>query len=113
MAKKNILLQTPPYLVEKSIKTLGNNLQTARLRRGLTIKDVAEKIGTGVKAVSDAEKGKVSTSIAMFTALLWVYDLLQPMENLADPLSDKEGLRLAELKEPKRVRSKKEINNDF
>ncbi len=33
---------------------------------GLTIKDVAEKIGAGPRAVMDAEKGKPSTSIAVY-----------------------------------------------
>lgn len=37
----------PPYPVEQTIKRLGVNLRTARLRRNLTIQDVAEKIGAG------------------------------------------------------------------
>jgi transcriptional regulator with XRE-family HTH domain len=40
---------------------LGGNLRTARLRRDLTINEAAEKIGTGSRAVSDAERGKPST----------------------------------------------------
>lgn len=113
MASQNMLLQAPPYMVKKAIQMLGVNLKKARIRRGLTLKNVAEKIGTGVKAVGDAEKGKISTSIAVFTALLWVYDLIQPMDSLANPLLDKVGLKLSELKSPKRVRAKKEIDNDF
>jgi len=90
---------------------LGKNLRTARLRRNLTIKDVAEKIETGPRAVSDAEKGKISTSIAVYTALLWAYDLLSPMEELADPALDEEGLNLSLLKE--RARAKKGLDNEF
>ena len=59
MARKNKLLETPPYAVEQALKHLGANLRTARLRRNLTIQDVAEKIGTGPRAVGDAEKGKL------------------------------------------------------
>jgi len=76
MTARNTLIQAPPYPVERTIKRLGANLRTARLRRNLTIEEIGEKIGTGPRAVSDAEKGKVSTGIAVYTALLWAYDLL-------------------------------------
>lgn len=103
----------PPYPVEQAIKRLGTNLRTARLRRNLTVKEVSEKIGTGPRAVADAEKGKISTGIAVYTALLWVYDLLEPMNELADPALDKEGLSLSLSKERTRARTKKGLDNDF
>lgn len=111
MTAKNTLTQAPPYAVEKAIKRLGKNLRTARLRRNLTIEEVSEKIGTGPRAISDAEKGKISTSIAVYTALLWAYDLLSPMEELADPALDEEGLNLSPLKE--RARAKEGLDNEF
>jgi len=46
MARKNTLTTAPPYAVEKALHRLGANLRIARLRRNLTIEDVAEKIGT-------------------------------------------------------------------
>lgn len=113
MTAKNTLIQAPPYPVEKAIKNLGANLRTARLRRNLTIEEVGEKIGTGPRAVSDAEKGKISTGIAVYTALLWVYDLLGPMNELADPAFDEEGLSLSLSKERARGRSKEGLDNDF
>ena len=57
MARKNTLTSSPPYVVEQTLNRLGANLRIARLRRNLTIEDVAEKIGTGRRAVIDAEKG--------------------------------------------------------
>ena len=111
MTAKNTLTQAPPYAVEKAIKRLGTNLRTARLRRNLTIEDVAQKIGTGPRAVSDAEKGKISTSIAVYTALLWACDLLDQMRDVADPALDEEGLNLSLLKE--RARAKEGLDNEF
>ena len=58
MSAKNTLIQVPPYPVEQAIKRLGANLRTARLRRNLTIEAVGEKIGTGPRAVTDAEEGQ-------------------------------------------------------
>ncbi len=113
MAQKNILYETPPYLVENSISLLAQNLKTARLRRNLTIKEVAEKIGTGVKVIHDAEQGKATTSIVVYFALLWAYDLLKNTENLANPLEDEVGMRLMESKAPKRSKMRKVLDNDF
>jgi len=113
MARKNILTQAPPYAVEQAVKHLGANLRTARLRRNLTIAEVAEKIGTGPRAVSDAERGKISTGIAVYTALLWAYDLLRPMSSLADPAKDEEGLALASKRERARGHVPEELDSDF
>lgn len=113
MTAKNTLTQAPPYAVERAIKRLGSNLRTARLRRNLTIEDVANKIGTGPRAVSDAEQGKITTSIAVYTALLWTFDLLSPMEQLADPSTDDEGLALSMRRERARAGRPEELDSDF
>jgi len=110
---RNSLLQNPPFLVEQALKHLGASLRTARLRRHQTIAQVAEKIGTGPRAVRDAEKGKPSTGIGIYTALLWAYDLLQPLENVANPANDEQGLTLADADQPKRARKSNELTNDF
>lgn len=113
MAKKNQLLAAPPYPVEQMLKRLGANLRTARLRRKLTIDDLAQKIGTGPRAVAEAEKGKPSTGVVVYAALLWALDLLNQMEDVADPAKDEEGQRLALSREPSRARHSKEEDNDF
>lgn len=113
MTAKNTLTQTPPYPVEQAIRRLGANLRTARLNRNLTIEEVASKIGAGPRAVTAAEQGKISTGIAVYTALLWVYDLLNPMSELADPARDEEGLALSMRRERARSRKPEELDNDF
>ena len=113
MAKKNLLLKAPPYAVEEILRKLGANLRTARLRRNLTIEEIAQKIGTGRRAVAEAEKGKPSAGIAIYVALLWAMDLLGQMEEIADPAKDKEGQRLALSREPSRARHIQEDDNDF
>ncbi len=113
MARKNTLTTTPPYPVEETLGRMGANLRTARLRRNLTIEDVAAKIGTGRRAVIEAERGKPSTSAAVYMALLWAYDLLDQMNDIADPVLDEEGLSLSLSKDRTRARAKKGLDNDF
>lgn len=104
MMARNKLLAAPPYPVEQTLKRLGANLRIARIRRNLTIEDMAEKIGTGVRAVSDAEHGKASTGIAVYTALLWALDLLDQMDDVAAPEKDEQGQALALSRERARAR---------
>ena len=113
MTAKNTLTTAPPYAVEQTLRRLGSNLRTARLRRNLTIEDVAQKIGTGPRPVSDAERGKVTTAAAVYIALLWAYDLLGPMGNIADPGLDDEGLALGSLRERSRARRTASLDDNF
>jgi transcriptional regulator with XRE-family HTH domain len=113
MVFRNQLLQAPPYPVEQALKRLGNDLRTARIRRNHTIEEVAQKIGTGPRAVMDAEKGKASTGIAVYAALLWVYGLLQPLNDVANPAKDEQGIRLIAAKEKTRVRKSAGLDSDF
>ena len=113
MAARNQLIEAPPYPVEQALKRLGDNLRTARIRRNYTIGEVAGKIGTGRRAVRDAENGKASTGIGVFAALLWVYDLLAPLDDLANPAKDAQGLTFASAKEKTRVRKSAGLSNEF
>ena len=113
MSMINDLLTAPPYAVESTLKQLGANLRTARLRRKLTIEEVAARIGTGYRAVANAEKGHPTTGIAVYIALLWVYNLLPQMHAVADPSNDIEGETLALSREPIRTRHRREKDDDF
>ena len=113
MVRTNKLNLAPPYPVELSIKRLGENLRVARIRRNLTIADVAERIGTGPRAVMDAEKGKPSTGMVVYGALLWLYDQLYQLDEVADPSKDEEGRLLEMAKQRTRARQNKGLDNDF
>ncbi|PYS54476.1 MAG: hypothetical protein DMG13_08140 [Acidobacteria bacterium] len=110
---RNQLLQSPPYPVQRALTHLGQNLRMARIRRRFTIDEVAQKIGAGRRAVMDAENGKPSTGIAVYAALLWVYDLLSPLPDVANPAKDEQGLILASAQEKTRVRKSGDLDNDF
>jgi transcriptional regulator with XRE-family HTH domain len=113
MTASNKLLTAPPYAVEQSLKRLGVDLRTARLRRNLTIADLAAKIGTGPRAIGAAEKGKPSTAVAVYAAMLWALDLLPQFDEVALPEKDEEGQTLALARERGRARQKTGLSNDF
>ncbi|SRR5258706_15977990 len=113
MTRKNTLTNAPPYAVEQALKRLGADLRTARLRRNLTIRQVAEKIGTGPRALMDAEKGRPGTSAAVYLALLWAYGLLERQSEVADPMQDAEGLARTASRSRARPSTSSGLDNDF
>ena len=113
MGIRSALLSAPPHAVEMALKRLGANLRTARIRRNLTVAEVAEKIGTGRRAVMDAEKGQASAGIATYVALLWAYDLIDQLDDVAAPSRDERGQSLALIRERKRARKPAGLFDDF
>ncbi|MBX9671662.1 MAG: hypothetical protein K2X93_29000 [Candidatus Obscuribacterales bacterium] len=79
----------------------------------MTVSDVAERIGTGPRAVMDAERGKVSTGMVVYAALLWLYDQLDQLNDVADPSKDEEGLSMESARARQRVRKGRGLDNDF
>jgi hypothetical protein len=61
----------------------------------------------------DAEKGKPSTSIGVYAALLWVYDLLAPLADAANPAKDEQGLTFASARRRTRARKSAGLSNEF
>jgi transcriptional regulator with XRE-family HTH domain len=102
-----------PHSVELSIRKFGQNLRAARLRRNLSIEDVAKKIGVSRFVVADAEKGKPSTGIAVYAALLWTYGLSNQLTEIAGPTQDKEGAILSLRRERARTSRSGSLSNDF
>jgi transcriptional regulator with XRE-family HTH domain len=108
-----MLVLSPPHSVEQTILQLGENLRVARIRRNMTIAEVAQRIGTGPRAVMDAEKGKASTGLVVYAALLWLYNQLDQLSEVADPLRDSEGLSLDSMRQRQRARKSAGLDNDF
>lgn len=113
MAIQNALVAAPPYRVEEALTRLGANLRTARVRRKLSLQDVADKIGVGRHVVANAERGKPLTGVIVYLAMLWAYDLLDQLSEVADPARDSQGLALELASEKSRVRRREAMSNDF
>lgn len=113
MSKRNAVTTAPPFEVEQTLKVLGANLRTARLARNLSIEAAAAKIGVGYRAVSTAEAGKATTAIGVYVSLLWAYDLLSQVREIADPTRDALVQRAARARERAYPTGKGALDNDF
>lgn len=90
--RTNYLMSHLPAPVDAALKSLGGNLKTARLRRGLTVQQVAEEIGVSRQLVAEVERGKPMTGMAVYAAVLWHLGLLDRLKDVADPTQDKVGM---------------------
>lgn len=113
MPPRSKLVSAPPYAVEAAITRLGAHLRIARVRRNLSHADMANKLGVDRHVIADAERGKITTSIALYAGLLWGLNLLERLEPVADPALDEEGRALAMNEERTRAYPSGTLSNDF
>ena len=108
MAKPAVSL---PFEAAQVIKELGQNLRTARLRRNLTLQEVADRVGIHRETLALAEKGSPGESIGNYVRALWVLGLASQISSVASPETDRVGQALAPARE--RARAAGGMSNDF
>lgn len=99
----------PSIAVEASLKALGANLKTARLRRRLPQSQVAERAGISLNTLAKVEAGDPGVSIGNVAAIMQAIGLGAPMGDIASPASDTSGLRLESERLPKRARAPRRL----
>ena len=104
---------TPPARVSATLTRLGTNVRTARLRRRLSIEQVAERVGCSRYTVSSVEKGRPGVSAGAYFTVLWSLELLDDARLLADPDRDDEGKVLQAARLPAALRIHEPLNDDF
>lgn len=72
----------PKY--ERQLQGLGENIRLARLRRDLSVAQVAERAGIGRNAVMKIEKGDAGVSIGAYLRVLIVLGLEQDLFRVAE-----------------------------
>lgn len=99
----------PNLVVIRSIRKLGRDIRSARLRRRLPMSLVAERAGIFVKTLGSLEKGETGVSIGHVAAVIAALGMGTPFSDILDQKNDNFGLLLDEGRLPKRARlSRKE-----
>lgn len=88
-----------PVAVQVQMRLYAENIRAARLRRGLSAAQLAEKAGVSVRTLHRIESGLTGVAFAHIASVLWAMNLLP---NIADPGADEEGLR-AELRRTRKI----------
>jgi transcriptional regulator with XRE-family HTH domain len=113
MARVSKISKSPPAAVEEMLKRLGRNIRTARLRRRLSMEELAERIGISRYVLADVENGKPTTAVVAYLGALWALGLHKNINELADPDRDEEGKILERARSPRTAPKRKIIDDDF
>ena len=99
--------------VEELLQQVGQNIKMARIRRNLTILELANRVHVDERTISRLEKGDPSINFKNLVTVLMVLGLEDSVFDLADPNADELGRALELQKYPKRVRKMDQLSDDF
>lgn len=88
---------------KRALEALGANLKTARLKRRISVKGFAERIGVSESTVIRLEKGDAGVSIGTLAMACLVLGELERISGFLDAGSDDTGLLLEREALPKRI----------
>lgn len=92
----------PP--TERRLAQMGERIRTARLRRRLSAKRVAERAGMSLMTLRSVERGGAGVTIGAYAAVLHVLGLDGDLDNVANV--DALGRDLQDASLPRRARLK-------
>lgn len=90
---------------KQALERLGNDIRTARLRRGVAVADLAVRAGTSPSSISRLEKGDSGVAIGTLAEVLVALGLIERLTDLVDVRKDDLGLALAVERGPRRGRT--------
>lgn len=101
-------MATAPNLpVDRALKALGQNIDLARRRRGMSQADLASRMGVSVSTVRRLEGGHSGTALTYLGSALQVFGELEKLRLLLDTPTDSVGLALMDAELPTRIYSKR------
>ena len=92
-----------PPVVSESLTALGQRIRLARIRRGLSVADLAAKAGINRNTLSALELGKPGTAIGVCFTVLWALGIDNTLSAIADPDQDTHGKALEAARRPTRA----------
>jgi transcriptional regulator with XRE-family HTH domain len=84
---------------------LGKDVRYARLRRGITVADLAVRAGSSASSIARLEKGDPGVAVGTLADVLVVLGLIERLGDLIDVRKDELGLALSIEQAPRRGRS--------
>ncbi|ALC12025.1 helix-turn-helix domain-containing protein [Sphingopyxis sp. 113P3] len=88
-----------------ALERLGRDIRGARLRRRITVADLAVRAGTSPSSIARLEKGDAGVAVGTLADILVVLGLVERLADLIDIRKDDLGLALADEHLPRRGRS--------
>lgn len=91
----------------RALAALGANIKTARLKRRISVKGFAERVGVSESTIIRLEKGDDGVSIGTLAMACLVLGEIDRISDFLDPGADDTGLLLDRERLPKRIDRKR------
>lgn len=91
----------------RALESLGANVKTARLKRRISVKGFAERVGVSESTIARLEKGDDGVSIGTLAMACLVLGEIDRISDFLDAGSDDTGLLLDRESLPKRIDRKR------
>jgi transcriptional regulator with XRE-family HTH domain len=105
--------RTIPSEVSDRIRDLGYRLRLARVRRGMSISEVATKAGINRNTLNALELGKPGVALRVYVTVLWALGLDKTLDGVAHPDADIHGKTLEASRRPERVRKSQKAKDEY
>ena len=102
-----------PLAAAARIEELGHRLRLARIRRGMSIVEVAAKAGINRNTLNALELGKRGVAMVAYVTVLWALGLERTLDGVAHPDTDIHGKTLEASRRPARVRKSRKSINEY
>lgn len=97
-----------PAPVRRALKKFGDDIRIARLKRGLTVDMMVERIRVHRETYRKVERGHPGVGLGVYAAALYALGFGPIFDAIIDQSRDETGLLLDRERLPKRVRPRKE-----
>jgi DNA-binding XRE family transcriptional regulator len=102
-----------PLPVVNQITLLGQRVRLARIRRGWTVAELAEKAAINRNTLCALELGKPGTAMGVCASVLWSLGLDATLEGVAHPDADPHGKALEAARRPTRASKARAARDDY
>jgi transcriptional regulator with XRE-family HTH domain len=112
MPRPLMFADTAPAAVSAAARSIGERVRLARMRRRLTIRQLASRAGISYDTARAVEAGNLMTGLGAYFALIWALGLERELTTFLDPDRDLEGRQLELTRTPQRARAPKGARDD-
>ena len=102
-----------PFQITEQATQLGQRIRIARIRRGWSVADLADKAGINRNTLTALEQGKPGTAIGVCFTVLWALGLDRTLDRVADPDADLHGKALEAARRPARAGKPRKASDDY
>lgn len=93
----------PSPQVDRALKALGSQIQIARKKRRIPVKEFAARIGVSEGTAIRLESGEPGVRIETLAMAMMALGELDRLKSLLDPADDDSGLLLEQSRLPRRI----------